>query len=129
MPVRRRGSDEAHAAQCRARVTALAATLIDFALGLVLWFGYQTGGPQWQFTETRRLFGRFSWALGIDGIALLLIVLTVFLMPICILASWKAIEKRVPEYMAAFLLTEIADDRRVHGAGPVPVLHLLRRPA
>ena len=52
------------------------------------------------------LFGRFAWALGIDGIALMLIVLTAFLMPICIAASWDAIEKRVPEFMACFLLME-----------------------
>ena len=99
------GSDEARARG--ARVTALAASLIDFALGLVLWFGYEVGGPRWQFVEKADLFGRFSWALGIDGIAMLLIVLTVFLVPLCILASWKSIAKRVPEYMAVFLLTEI----------------------
>ena len=45
--------------------------------------------------------------MGIDGIALLLIVLSVFLMPICIGASWLSIEKRVGEYMAAFLLMEV----------------------
>ena len=50
--------------------------------------------------------GSFAWALGIDGIALMLIMLSVFLMPICIGASWRAIERRVPEYMAAFLLME-----------------------
>ena len=99
------GSEEGRAQG--ARVTALAATLIDFALGLVLWFGYQPGGARWQFVEKSDLFGRFSWALGIDGIAMLLIVLTVFLVPLCILASWKAIAKRVPEYMAIFLLTEL----------------------
>ena len=53
------------------------------------------------------LFGQFGWALGIDGIALLLIMLSVFLMPICIGASWNSITKRVPEYMAAFLATEV----------------------
>ncbi len=89
-----------------ARWIALAATLIDLLLGLCLWTRYEIGGPQWQFTEHVALFGRFAWALGIDGIALLLIVLSVFLMPICIAASWEAIEKRVPEYMAAFLLME-----------------------
>ena len=47
-----------------------------------------------------------NWALGIDGIALVLIMLSVFLMPICIGASWRSIDKRVPEYMAAFLLME-----------------------
>src|SRR4051812_36836378 len=89
-----------------ARWIALAATLADFALGIVLWAGYDVGGAQWQFTEFSPVFGRFAWALGIDGIALMLIELSVFLMPICILASWIAIEKRVPEYMAALLLTE-----------------------
>ena len=44
--------------------------------------------------------------MGIDGIALMLIELTLFLMPICIGASWRAIEKRVPEYMASFLLMQ-----------------------
>ena len=99
------GSDESR--DQNARVTALAATLIDFALGIVLWVNYVPGGPRWQFVENAPLFGKFSWALGIDGIALMLIVLSVFLMPICILASWKAITKRVPLYMATFLLTEI----------------------
>ena len=89
-----------------ARWVALGATLIDFALGIVLWNQYQIGGPQWQFTEKVPVFAGFNWALGIDGIALVLIELSVFLMPICILASWEAIEKRVPEYMAAFLLME-----------------------
>jgi NADH-quinone oxidoreductase subunit M len=49
----------------------------------------------------------FNWALGIStGIALLLIVLTAFLMPICIAASWESITDRVQEYMAAFLFME-----------------------
>ena len=90
-----------------ARWTALAATLMDLALGIVLWTSFDVGGAQWQFTEYAPLFGRFAWALGIDGYALLLIMLSVFLMPICIGASWEAIERRVPEYMSAFLLTEV----------------------
>jgi len=89
-----------------ARWTALGTTLVLFVLGIVLWVNYEIGGPQWQFVESAPVFGRFAWALGIDGIALMLIMLSVFLMPICILASWEAIEKRVPEYMAAFLLME-----------------------
>ncbi len=89
-----------------ARVIALVATLATFALGILLWANYEIGGAQWQFVENYPLFGRFSWALGIDGIALMLIMLSVFLMPICIIASWQAIQTRVPEYMAAFLLME-----------------------
>jgi NADH-quinone oxidoreductase subunit M len=89
-----------------ARWIALLTTLIELALGVVLWVNYDIGGAQWQFTERVPLFAGFQYALGIDGIALMLIVLTVFLMPICIGASWKSIDKRVGEYMAAFLLME-----------------------
>ncbi len=89
-----------------ARWIALVVTLNLLIDGILLWANYEIGGPQWQFVENAPVFGRFAWALGIDGIALMLIVLSVFLMPICILASWEAIEKRVPEYMAAFLLME-----------------------
>ena len=90
-----------------ARWIALAATMIDFALGIALWANFDIGGAQWQFVEHLSLFGPFGWSLGIDGFALMLIMLSVFLMPICIGASWQAIEKRVPEYMAAFLATEV----------------------
>ena len=90
-----------------ARTIALAATLIDLALGVVLWANYDIGGAQWQFIERAPLFAGFQWALGIDGIALMLIVLSVFLMPICILASWDSITTRVGEYMAAFLFMEV----------------------
>ncbi|HVR89591.1 MAG TPA: NADH-quinone oxidoreductase subunit M [Novosphingobium sp.] len=89
-----------------ARWIALAATLVDLALGVVLWVNYDVGGAQWQFTERLPLFAGFSYALGIDGIALMLIMLSVFLMPICIGASWTSIQSRVGEYMAAFLLME-----------------------
>ncbi|PKB25549.1 NADH dehydrogenase subunit M [Novosphingobium kunmingense] len=89
-----------------ARWIALLATLVDFALGVMLWANYDVGGAQWQFTESVALFAGFSYKLGIDGIALLLIMLSVFLMPICIGASWLSIDKRVGEYMAAFLLME-----------------------
>ena len=90
----------------KARIIALAATLVDLALGIVLWANFDIGGAQWQFTERAPLFAGFSWALGIDGIALMLIMLSVFLMPVCIGASWNSINKRVGEYMAAFLLME-----------------------
>jgi NADH-quinone oxidoreductase subunit M len=90
----------------QARVIGLVATLVDFVLGMLLWTNYDVGGAQWQFVEKLPLFAGFSWALGIDGIALMLILLSVFLMPICIGASWLSIEKRVGEYMAALLLTE-----------------------
>ena len=70
-----------------ARMTALLATLVNLALGILLWVNFEIGGPQWQFVERAEIFAVFSYALGIDGIALMLIMLSVFLMPICILAS------------------------------------------
>lgn len=89
-----------------ARIIALVATLANLLLGVVLWLGYDVGGAQWQFAESATLFGPIGWRLGIDGISLTLIMLSVFLMPICIGASWTSIQKRVGEYMAAFLLME-----------------------
>jgi NADH-quinone oxidoreductase subunit M len=89
-----------------ARWIALGTTLATLALCIGLWAAYRTGGEQWQFVEYHEIFGRLAWALGIDGIALMLIVLTAFLMPICIAASWEAIETRVPEFMACFLAME-----------------------
>src|SRR3546814_7720363 len=59
------------------------------------------------FTERADLFGRFQYALGIDGMALMLIMLSVFLMPLCILASWDAIKSRVGLYMSMFLIMEV----------------------
>jgi NADH-quinone oxidoreductase subunit M len=89
-----------------ARTVALVATVANLLLGVLLWASFDVGGAQWQFTERADLFAGFQWALGIDGIALMLIMLSVFLMPICILAS-HSIEKRVGEYMAAFLFMEV----------------------
>ncbi|MBX9814952.1 MAG: NADH-quinone oxidoreductase subunit M [Proteobacteria bacterium SG_bin5] len=91
-----------------ARWLALAATLVDLALGIYLWANFDIGGAQWQFVErSAPIFGQFGWSLGIDGFALMLIMLSVFLMPICIGASWESVTERVPEYMAAFLFTEV----------------------
>jgi NADH-quinone oxidoreductase subunit M len=89
-----------------ARVVALTATLFNLILGVWLWVSYDPAGAQWQFVESADLFGKIGWRLGIDGISLMLIMLSAFLMPICIGASWRAITDRVGLYMAAFLLME-----------------------
>ncbi|WP_183933893.1 NADH-quinone oxidoreductase subunit M [Sphingomicrobium lutaoense] len=92
-----------------ARWTALVTTLALLGMGIALWAGFDPDGARWQYVEHVSLGAGGimpAWALGIDGIALLLIVLSTFLMPICIGASWRSIEKRVPEYMSAFLLME-----------------------
>ena len=90
-----------------ARWLALGTTLALLLLGILLWAGFEVGGAQWQYTERLSLGTPYlNWSLGIDGIALMLIMLSVFLMPICIGASWHGITRRVPEYMAAFLMME-----------------------
>ncbi|MEO0499926.1 MAG: NADH-quinone oxidoreductase subunit M [Pseudomonadota bacterium] len=98
---------EEHGRAAAARWVALGTTLVELALGILLWMGFDTGSGAFQYREVVPLFAPyFSWSLGIDGISLVLIALSVFLMPICILASWEAVRTRVPEYMAAFLLME-----------------------
>ena len=96
-----------HARAHNARNTALIVTLLELVLSVALWRSFDTSTAAFQFVERVDLFAPYlSWHLGIDGIALMLIVLSTFLMPLCILASWQSIGTRVPEYMAAFLLME-----------------------
>ena len=90
-----------------ARMTALLTSLLVFALAVMLWLNFDNGNGGFQFIEKHDLFGPyFSYHLGIDGIALVLIALTAFLMPLCVIASWDSIQTRVCEYMAAFLFME-----------------------
>jgi NADH-quinone oxidoreductase subunit M len=100
-----RGSDAVVARN--ARWTALWTTLITFAISLILVWRYDAGSPEFQFVERQPwLAGTISYHLGVDGISLPFVILTTGLMPICIIASWSAIEKRVKEYMVAFLALE-----------------------
>jgi NADH-quinone oxidoreductase subunit M len=89
------------------RRVALITTSFNFVLSLWLWFGFDMAEPGFQFVEKRDWIpGLVSYHLGVDGISMLFVVLTTFLMPFCILASWKAIKDRVREYMIAFLVLE-----------------------
>ena len=74
-----------------ARWVALLTTLISLALGIALWAAYDPNGAQWQFTEYYAFGGGIGWAMGIDGIALMLIMLTLFLMPISIRTEPKKV--------------------------------------
>ncbi len=87
------------------RMVAMATSLVVLGLGLALWVGFDNGTAGFQFVERAEPFGGFfSWHLGIDGISLLLILLSVFLIPLCLLAGWDSVMTRVPEYYASFLL-------------------------
>ena len=90
-----------------ARWVTLWTTLITFAISLILVWRFDPSTADFQFLEKRPwLGGTITYAMGIDGISLPFVVLTTALMPICILASWEAIQRRVREYMIAFLVLE-----------------------
>ncbi len=99
-------SDETRVASS-ARWIALWTTLLTFGVSLLLWVRFDFSNAGFQFVEKKDwLGGLMSYHLGVDGISVLFVILTTFLMPFCILASWKSIEKRVAEYMIAFLFLE-----------------------
>ncbi|HEX2430691.1 MAG TPA: NADH-quinone oxidoreductase subunit M [Aestuariivirgaceae bacterium] len=88
------------------RWTALFTTLITFLLSLVLWADFDPANKGFQFVEQYPwLGGAMTYHMGVDGISLPFVLLTAFLMPISILASFK-VDRRVKEYMIAFLVLE-----------------------
>jgi NADH-quinone oxidoreductase subunit M len=90
-----------------ARWVALWTTLITFAVSLTLIWRFDSATADFQFLEKRPwLGGAINYSMGVDGISLPFVVLTTALMPISILASWDAIQRRVREYMIAFLVLE-----------------------
>jgi NADH-quinone oxidoreductase subunit M len=90
-----------------ARWIALWTTLIVFAFSLLLWFNFDRSTADFQFVEKLSWIGEgITYHLGVDGVSVPLILLTTFLMPICILASWEAIGTRVREFMIVFLVME-----------------------
>jgi NADH-quinone oxidoreductase subunit M len=90
-----------------ARWAALWTTLVTFAVSLILVWRFDLGSAEMQFVEKRPwLGGAITYFMGVDGISLPFVILTTALMPLCILASWDAIRRRVKEYMIAFLVLE-----------------------
>jgi len=85
-------------------------SLVEFALSLPLFFYFNEQTSGMQFVEEAAWFPEWgmSYFLGIDGISLLLVLLTTFLTILCVLISWKAIDKRVKEYFVTFLFLETA---------------------
>jgi NADH-quinone oxidoreductase subunit M len=101
-----RGSPELVARN--ARNIALWTSLITFVLSLALWTGFDPDVSDFQFVEKARWIPAFgiTYHMGVDGISMFFVLLSTLLTPICILASWEAIETRVKEYMISFLALE-----------------------
>lgn len=99
------GDEEVH--RRNIRHVALGVTVVTFLVSLLLWTGFDPENPGFQFTEQSGWLGGYmSYRMGVDGISMLFVILTTFLMPFAILASWESVKSRVKEYMIAFLVLE-----------------------
>jgi len=89
-------------------IAGLWITIGEFFLSLLLPLFYDVEKNGYQFIEFHSWFEQLdiNYYVGVDGIAIPLILLTTFLIPICLLCSWKSIKKRVKEYVIYFLLLE-----------------------
>ena len=92
------------------RRIALIVSLLVFAETILLWTEFDASSAEFQFVE------RYSWIpafgityqLGVDGISLLLVVLTGFLTPLALLASWESVHRKFRAFCVAMLLLESA---------------------
>lgn len=90
------------------RNIALYTSLITFVLSMALWIGFDKYTAKFQFVETYSWIplSNINYTIGVDGISLFFVILTTFLIPICILVGWESIKVHLKEYMIAFLLLE-----------------------
>ncbi|MBM2576207.1 NADH-quinone oxidoreductase subunit M [Jannaschia sp. Os4] len=103
MAVLLRADDEA--GRRNAKWLALAATSLTFVISLFVLAGFEPANTEFQFVEERAWLLGLTYKLGVDGISILFVMLTTFLMPLVILSCWD-VEDRIKEYMIAFLLLE-----------------------
>ncbi len=84
-------------------------TLVTFAVSLLLWSGYDLAAEGFQFVEKLPWIPTLnvSYHVGLDGMALLLVVLTTFLTPIALIGTWNSITERIREYTIMILLLEV----------------------
>jgi NADH-quinone oxidoreductase subunit M len=85
---------------------ALATTLATFALSVIMLRDFVPGMAGFQMLEDIPWFSVVHYRMGVDGISVLFVLLTTFLMPICILASWSSVKTRLADYLIAFLVLE-----------------------
>lgn len=90
------------------KIIAMITSLLNLSLAIKMWFLFDPTVTEMQLTEKISWIDGYNiyYALGIDGISVFFVLLTAFLVPICILVSWNTITQRVKEYMILFLLLE-----------------------
>ncbi len=96
---------EEAAATKNIKLLALVATGATFVISLFLILGFEPNQEGFQFVEEYAWLLGLEYKMGVDGISVLFIVLTTFLMPITVLACWK-VEYRIKEFMISFLILE-----------------------
>ena len=93
------------------RWTALAASLATFGFSLAMLAQFDASNPALQLVVRATWIRLAGWSieyhLGVDGLSILLVLLTTFLIPIAILSTWSAVEERLKEFLAFFLLLEV----------------------
>ncbi len=99
--------DEAHVAS-NCRWEALVTSVAVFLVSLLIWYNFDQTTADFQMVERVEWIpgSSIAYHVGVDGISMLFVLLSTLLTPICILASWDAVQTRVKEYMIAFLVLE-----------------------
>jgi NADH-quinone oxidoreductase subunit M len=94
----------------RLRQVALAVSIAAFLVSVLLWLNFDVTRPGMQFEERQAWIpgSGISYHLGVDGISLLLVMLTTLMTPLCLLSAWTQITTRVKEFLIAMLLLETA---------------------
>ncbi|CAH1198430.1 NADH-quinone oxidoreductase subunit M [Candidatus Nitrotoga sp. BS] len=89
-----------------ARVIALVGSILGFLVTIPLYLGFDKMTSAMQFVELRDWITHFNihYHLGVDGISVLFVILNSFFTPLVVIAGWKVVEKRVAQYLAAFLI-------------------------
>ena len=89
-------------------ITALITTLVGAFFAVMLWMGFDSAETGMQFVERMEWMPTFGiqYAVGVDGISILLVLLTALLCPLCVLASWNSITTRVRAFMMLILLVQ-----------------------
>ena len=103
------GSRDASSSDAEGRTALLAGLIISgatFIASLAAFGAFDASQSGYQLVEQYSWYRNISYKMGIDGLSISLILLTTFLIPICLLASWNSIHKRVTEYVVAFLVLE-----------------------
>ena len=90
----------------RIKQIALATSVINFILSVVLWGEFDSSSVQYQFLQEFNSLSFCHFNIGLDGISLYFVLLTTFITPLCILANWDNIKFGMKYFLIAFLLME-----------------------